>query len=156
MDALQSLGLELGFGRELDAITRQINMVHLANMRPSLSRAAPQMKSAPGSPDNGPGAAKGQDAEASPLSPGGGTSFSTKDDLMSITGAKYLSETARSRIAAAKESIAKATDRVSSAVDQVEGAAARVNDVAQAIEQEAAELTATAAQFTNGAPPESA
>src|SRR5262249_6498844 len=102
-------------------------MVHLVNMRPSLLRAAPQTKSAPGSPDNGPGAAKGQDAEASPLSPDGGT-ISTRDEPMSITGARYLSETARSRIAAAKESIAKATDRVSSAVDQVEGAAARVND----------------------------
>ena len=75
----------------------------------------------------------------------------TESDV-SITGASYLAETVRDRIARAKKSIADANERVMSAADQIGTAADGAQAVAAAIEQEAADLQAQLAQLTNGPP----
>lgn len=71
---------------------------------------------------------------------------------MSITGSKYLAQTARDRIAQAKAKIAASHSKLGGALDQLETSTGHIDAVASAIEQEAAELTAAAAQLTNGPP----
>ena len=74
------------------------------------------------------------------------------EECVSITGASYLAQSIKDRVAKAKRAVEDAQGRVTAAVEQIDGAADSANAMATAIEQEAAELNAQMAQLTNGPP----
>lgn len=70
----------------------------------------------------------------------------------SITGASFLGEQFKARIAAAKATVEGAKTSIVSALSEIETAAAHASDVAKAIQAEADDLKAALGQVSNGAP----
>ena len=116
-----------------------------------LSARVALMKLAHGNAIDRPGISRPSFAPALPLELRDPRTNELRKD-MSITGAPYLAETIRQRIAASKQRVNEASANMAAALQKLDAAADQAGKIAKEIEDEADGLLAELGQHSNNGP----